>query len=200
MSTEKEKCLAFHQFLQNHGIGGFSPSIPEDVGKHLNGVPFEEDLVPIPPMETFPLPTVEKPQKVDPSDMRAMFTQAQIEASLFEQPEEDENDDKKPDEKIQTFDIPLQYVSAGHFVRFKKELNTSLYLEGKGMGIDQEIHCCKELSCCNPCVPSFDYCLNHLAQDPKFKEQKFLTICSVEGCNNICPAGVGICAKHKNKR
>ena len=198
MSTENEKRFAFHQFLQTHGIGGFSPSIPEGIGKHLNGVPFEDDLVKIPDMETFPLPEIEKTEKLGTEDMRAMFTQAQIIQSLFE--ENEEEDQKESNKKICQIDIPNQFLSEGHFIRFKKELNTYYINQSKNLGLSEEIHCCNEISCCNPCVPSFDYCINHLSKDPKFQNQKLLTKCSVEGCNNVCSAGVGVCGRHKNKR
>lgn len=195
MTTEKEKYFAFHQFLRLHGIGEFSPSIPEGIGKHLNGVPYEEDLVKIPEFEDFPLPEVEKPPKIDKDEMRKMFTQAQIEASLFEQQEEEEDSNERK-RTAPSIDVSLQYVSAGHFVRFKKELNTK-YLDESQEFDDRKVKCCMEVSCCNPTVPGFDYCICHFAKDPHFKDQKFLTICSEEGCETVCSAKDGVCHKHK---
>ena len=60
-----------------------------------------------------------------------MFTQAQIEASLFEQEEEEDQKERKG--PIPSIDTSVQFVSAGHFVRHKKELSTKYLEETKKM-------------------------------------------------------------------
>ncbi|EAY22921.1 hypothetical protein TVAG_076680 [Trichomonas vaginalis G3] len=189
----KDKTEAFRQFLRQHNIGEPSPAIPEDVGKHLQGVPFEEDLVKVPDIEQFPLPTIEKHPKLSQDEMKKMLTQAQIESVLFSQNEEEEVNESST---LATIDTPNQYSSAGHFISVKRALSTSYAMKSEQMGLPTPVVCCKELSCTNAAVPTFDYCINHLSKDPRFKSQKFVKKCAKPGCSRLAYEDKEFCFNH----
>lgn len=169
--TVQDRTTAFHNFLRSRGIGEYSPAIPEGVGKHLNGIPIEQDLVKIPEVEQFPLPKVQKSERLDEAEMRKMFTQAQLEDIVLEgiNGSQDENELNVP-----TLEIPGEYSSVGHFVLCKTELNTYYNIQSEEMKLPVAIGVCKEPQCMNSTVPSFDYCITHLKMDPKFSEQGFI--------------------------
>lgn len=192
--TSKDRTEAFHQFLRQHNIGEFSPAIPEDVGKHLEGIPYEEDLVQVPEMEDFPLPDAEKHTKLEKNDMKKMLTQAQIESILFADNEEEDANDITP---FQIIDTTSQYSSAGHFIKVKQALSTIYATRSEEMNLPVTVVCCKELSCTNAAVPTFEYCINHITKDPNFNNQKFVLKCAKSGCDKIAYGDTPFCFEHQ---
>jgi len=190
-----DKSYTFRSILRGLGIGECSPSIPPGVGFHLKGIPYPGDLVPIPNIESFPIPSAPEKAHLSQNELRDMFVKRQFEEIARKS---DPNQDNC--EELLTVDIPGTFRSIGHFLQFKQELNALYEIKSKELGISGPIKVCQSPMCLNSSVPTFSYCANHLYEDPKYEEQKFIKQCEAEGCLNVCSMGQKLCCYHKSSK
>ena len=161
-----EKGYAFHAFLRSHGIGEYSPSIPSGIGRHLNGIPKEEDLIEIPEIENFPLENL--PEKIKPNEeeLKKMFIETQLETIL--------NKNNEIFLNSNSINIPNQFKSINHFINFKKELNQYYINKSKELNLSEDVIICSNLLCLNSSCPTFKYCINHINLDENYNKKQFL--------------------------
>lgn len=191
------KSALFHQFLRSHGIGEFSQTIPEGVGRHIRGIPSKEELVEIPHEETFPLQYDQKNEEPNEEELRSEFVKFQVEnIAMFSL--EYKNKNEGNEFKSHLVDVENQFQSIDDFIKFKQELNTYYQVKSREMELPCVISCCANPICLNSSVPGFRYCLNHFTNESEFNKQHILKKCSVDGCNRVCVISCDRCDYHKN--
>lgn len=200
-TAERPKDRTFQTVLRQKGISEPSPAIPDDVGQHLQGVPAEEDLVPIPEFEEFPL--AEPPQAADlPAEKVAQqFCQYQLQ-SIAANPLT--NTSSLPGDQTcvgPILEIPTEFDTIEDFVKFKRELATVFKARSDAYGWSESVGVCKFPTCANSVAPSFEYCLFHLPLDPHFEDQGFVGRCKVitdeRQCEIPCGKNGTKCAFHR---
>ena len=189
--------VRFHQILREYGIDEFSPTIPQGVGRHLQGVVYEDDLHKIPfSNEEAIVFTEHKTEKLTPEEMKAQYTQAELKiiASEIENQKLDYTNIQGKE-----LDIPGEFPSVSTFVHFKRELATQIAKENEEMGLEPGcFSICKVPQCLNSTVPGFDYCLTHLSKDDNFdKVKKFIHKCGKNDCTTPCSSNQEFCPIHR---
>ena len=186
----------FHALLREHGIDEFSPTIPPGVGKHLQGVVYEEDLHKIPSSDENIEYKEQINDRLDSEEMKKLFTEAELKyiaISISHQ---------KPDYSLihgRELDVTTQFQSSSDFIHFKKAAATAIEKECVEMGLDNEcVKICSVPQCLNSTIPNFDYCITHISLDKKFEEQKFVHTCTnKKGCGTPCVTSQEFCPIHR---
>jgi hypothetical protein len=75
-----ERSHQFQTILQQKGIAETPAAIPEDIGRYGQGVPTADELIPIRPIEEFPLDEQSRPSRLPNDEGRLLFAQFQLQS------------------------------------------------------------------------------------------------------------------------
>ena len=188
----------FHALLRQYGIDEFSPTIPQGIGKHLQGVVYKDDLHPVPQIENeenivFP---EHKVGKLTEEQMKQQYTEAELKLIALSFVNQKLDYSHVSGKEL---DIPGQFPSASNFVHFKRALATEIAKQNKELQLELgTFSVCKYPQCLNATVPTFDYCLSHLYMDDKFDKVKLIHKCrSEKGCCTPCSNSQENCSIHR---
>lgn len=191
----------FHNALRSFEVGEWSPNIPEDLGRHMRGIPTAEDLTAVPDSTVFPIEDIEKAEELSEEELRRLFAQVQIQ-TIVSDPSSSGDNNEDDNFVGPIIEIPTVFSSVEKFINFKRELQTVYNKKSEDMGWTEPVHVCADPLCINSTPPTFQYCLYHLPLDPNFPKQKLIGQCTAKvddhQCTIPCGAGQTRCAFHRS--
>ena len=201
MNSDRPRDRSFQNVLRQKGVAEPSPAIPDDVGRHLRGVPADDELVPVPDFEEFPFAEAPPPVHLAADEARTKFVQYQLQ-TIAANPLTNASAGAADQTCVgPVLEIPTEFDSVEDFVKFKRELATVFKARSDAYGWSESVGVCKYPTCTNSVAPSFEYCLFHLPLDPKFEEQGFVGRCKVvtdeKQCEIPCGKNGTKCAFHR---
>lgn len=189
----------FHTTLREKKIGGFSTTIPDEVGKFRSGIPNPNDLIQIPEVESFPLMEHEQAEQLSDAELKHLFAQAQLEAIHADS---SNNINGAPDIVGPVLEIPGEFDSVEDYVQFKRELATVYKKRSEEYEWPQPVGVCYDPLCMNSTTPGFKYCLYHISKDEKYESLGLISKCQAKVDNHDCPipcgAGCSKCTFHRS--
>ena len=196
-----DRSRAFQTLMRQKGIAEASPSIPDNIGRHLKGVPAEEDLVEIPDFEEFPFEEAKPHVHLDSHEARLKFVQYQLQTIAANPMTSTVNAQVDANCVGPILEFPTEFDNVEDFVQFKRELATVYKARSDAYGWSDHVKVCKFPACMNSVAPTFDYCIFHLPLDAKFDQQGFIGQCKVMMDEHQCPIPCGKngakCAFHR---
>jgi hypothetical protein len=75
-----ERWQQFQTILRQKGIAEATAAIPEDIGRYRQGVLTADELIPIRPIEEFPLDEPSRPSRLTNDESRLLFAQFQLQS------------------------------------------------------------------------------------------------------------------------
>jgi hypothetical protein len=197
-----DRSHSFQTILRQKGIAEASSAIPEEIGRYKQGVPHPDDLVPIPPIEKFPLDEPAPPSKLPQDEGHLLFTQFQLQSIATTQASGDRPSASEPSCVGPILEFPTEFESAEAFIQFKRELNTVFHARSAAYGWPRSFSVCRFPTCLNSAAPPFQYCLYHLPMDREFESQKLVSVCRAQiddhQCTTPCGFGSSKCTFHRS--
>lgn len=187
----------FRSFLSAKGFPEASTRMPDDKGHYMIGVT-KQECIEIPKEESKPFPKFPYKKEQSLEQLREQIVKCQLTIIANNylpdteiEPQAEEQDD----------DALLEFENIEDFLLFKHKMNAVFRKRSKDFGWEVPVTVCKDPLCTNSAAPSFQYCLNHILQDPRFNDQILIKKCSGtlndKPCPIPCGAGKKFCMYHK---